>query len=162
VESLYFEDFRVGTELETSSRVVDEEAVFAFADVSGDRNPLHLDPEYARAGAFGERVAHGVLGLAVATGLLNQSRLTRGTLVALLGLTWDFVAPIRLGTAVTVRIRVDSTRRTSRPDRGIVVLAASLVDAGGAELQRGTFKMLVRRRPAAPRPPGAGAAPPAP
>ena len=162
MESLYFEDFRVGTELETSSRVVDEASVLAFADVSGDRNPLHLDAEYARGSAFGERVAHGVLGLAVATGLLNQSRLTRGTLVALVGLSWDFVAPIRLGTAVSVRIRVDATRPTSRLDRGLVELGASLVDAGGAELQRGSFKMLVRRRPAAPHPPGAGVAPPAP
>lgn len=162
MESLYFEDFREGAELETSSALIDDETVLAFAEVSGDRNPLHLDPEYARASVFGERVAHGVLGLAVATGLLNQSGLTRGTLVALLGLSWDFVAPIRLDTAVRVRIRVDVTRPTSRPDRGLVVLGASLVDDGGGELQRGTLKMLVRRRPATRHPPGAAGAAPAP
>lgn len=146
MESLYYEDFLAGPELETGARVVDDAMVQAFADVSGDRNPLHLDEEYARSSAFGERVAHGVLGLAVATGLLNQSGLTRGTLVAFAGLSWRFRAPIRLGTEVRVRIRTASTRGTSQPDRGLVVLDASLVDGDGQVLQDGQLTMLVKRR----------------
>lgn len=162
MESLYFEDFQVGARFETASKLVDDEAVHAFADVSGDRNPLHLDEAYAKAGPFGERVAHGVLGLAVATGLLNRARLTRGTLLALLGLEWDFLRPVRLGTAVTARIEVESARPTSKPGRGLVVLALSLVDTQGMELQRGKLKMLVRRRPADPPPPDEAVPPPAP
>lgn len=146
MESLYFEDFAEGTEFETGELTVDDAMVQGFADVSGDRNPLHLDEDYARQSAFGERVAHGVLGLAVATGLLNQSGLTRGTLVAFAGLSWRFRAPIRLDTTVRVRIRTASTRPTSRPDRGLVVLGASLVDADGAVLQEGELTMLVKRR----------------
>ena len=141
-----FEEFEVGQRFETGVREIGEDAVLAFADVTGDRNPLHLDEGYARTSVFGERVAHGLLGTCIGAGLLQQSGLTRGTLVALLGLSWSFVAPIRFGTAVRLRLHVASTRRTSKPDRGVVVLAAELVSGDDDVLQRGEFTLLVRRR----------------
>lgn len=122
------------------------EDVTAFADLTGDHNPLHTDEVYARASVFGERVAHGVLGLSVAAGLLNRTRLTAGTLVAFVGLEWDFVAPIRLGTEVVLRIGVAEARATSRPDRGLVTLALKLESNAGVVLQEGRFKLLVRTR----------------
>jgi acyl dehydratase len=146
MESLYYEDFEAGLTLETASRTIDDALVRGFADVSGDRNPLHLDDEYARASAFGERIAHGALGVAVATGLLNRSGLTRGTLVALLGMSWDFLAPIRLDTSVRLHVVLASKRTTSRSDRGLVILGATLLAENGRELQRGELRMLVKRR----------------
>lgn len=146
MEALYFEDFGPALEMETGARTVDDGMVRGFADVSGDRNPLHLDDAYARESVFGERVAHGVLGLAVATGLLNQSGLTRGTLLALMGVSWRFLAPLRLGTEVRARIRTASKRATSRPDRGIVVLDAALIDSQGNVLQAGELTVLVKCR----------------
>ena len=144
-QGLYYEDFDEGRTFETGSRVVTESDIEAFAEVSGDRNPLHLDAGVAAASLFGGRVAHGALGLAVATGLLNARGLTRGTLVAFLGLSWDFVAPLFPGTEVTLALEVASRRPTSRADRGLVVLRAELVGAGEV-LQRGELKLLVRRR----------------
>jgi acyl dehydratase len=151
MEGLTYEELEPGRRFRTGTRLVTDADVAAFADLSGDRNPLHLDEAYARASVFGRRVAHGALGLAVATGLVNQSGLTRGTLVAFLGATWDFVAPLYPGTEVRVTLEVRSRRETSRPDRGLVVLAAELVEEAGAGagagacLQRGEFRMLVRR-----------------
>ena len=149
MQSLYFEDFEPGQELETEARMISDADVRAFAEVSGDRNPLHLDEDYGRQSTFGQRVAHGALGLSVATGLLNQTRLTRGTLVALLGLSWDFVAPLFIGTTVRAGIRVRSKRRTSTGSHGLVVLDVTLMDDQGETLQRGQFKMLVKCRPEA-------------
>jgi acyl dehydratase len=143
----WFEEFEAGQRFETGTRRIGEAEVRAFAEVSGDRNPLHLDEAYARTSIFGERVAHGALGLAVATGLVNQTRLTHGTLVALAGVTWDFVKPIRLGTTVRGQLEVESVRETSRPERGLIVLGVTLVDEAGVVVQRGTFRMLVRCRP---------------
>lgn len=143
----WFEDFEVGQQFKTGVREIGEAMVQAFADLTGDRNPLHLDEAYARTSVFGERVAHGLLGTCIGAGLLQQSGLTRGTLVALLGLSWSFVAPIRFGTRVGLRLRVASVRRTSKRDRGVVVLAAELVSAEDVVLQRGELKLLVRRRP---------------
>ncbi len=147
-----FEDFDVGQRFETPAATITGGMVQAFADVTGDRNPLHLDEDYARSSVFGERVAHGLLGTCVGAGLLQRSGLTRGTLVALVGLTWSFIAPIRFGTEVRMRLRVAALRPTSKPDRGLVVLAAELV-AGEVVVQRGDLTVLVRRR-GAPAPGG--------
>lgn len=143
---LYYDDLEPGRRFRTGQRVVAAADITAFAEVSGDRNPLHLDEAYARASVFGQRVAHGVLGLAVATGLINQSGLTRGTLVAFLGLTWDFVTPLVADMAVAVELEVSSRRATSRPERGLVVLSATLVEVGGVVVQQGELRLLVRRR----------------
>jgi acyl dehydratase len=144
-EGLHYEDFHEGRRFRAGARAITEADIEAFAAVSGDRNPLHLDDEYAGTSVFGRRVAHGALGLAVATGLLNALGLTRGTLVAFLGLTWDFVAPLYPGTEVWLRLAVASRRSTSVPDRGLVVLDAELV-GGGEVIQRGKLKLLVRKR----------------
>jgi acyl dehydratase len=144
-EGLYYEDLEPGRRFRSGSRRVTQADVEMFAAVSGDRNPLHLDEEYARESVFGRRVAHGALGLSVATGLINQSGLTRGTLVAFLGLNWDFVAPLYPGTEVAVELEVASRRETSRAERGLVVLSAALVDGSGSVVQQGQLRLLVRR-----------------
>lgn len=140
-----FEDFALGAVYETDARVITDADIRAFADVSGDRNPLHLDDDVAAASAFGGRVAHGVLGLAVATGLVNRSRLTRGTLIAFVGLDWSFRAPIRPGDEVRVRITIAGKRVTSTPDRGLVRLAVELLGPDDGLVQEGEWRMLVRR-----------------
>jgi acyl dehydratase len=143
---LFFEDFQTGRTYETGGRTLREGDITAFAEVSGDHNPLHADDAYAAAAGFGGRIAHGVLGLAVATGLLNQRGLTRGTLLAFLGLTWQFRLPVRPGDTLGVRVRVASVRESRRPDRGIVVLAVEARNQTGAVVQSGEFTLLVRRR----------------
>lgn len=144
-QGLYYEDFHEGRTHRTGTRVVTEADIEAFAEVSGDRNPLHLDEAYAAESVFGRRIAHGVLGLAVATGLLNAEGLTRGTLVAFLGLGWDFVSPLYPGTEVTLSLEVVSRRVTASGESGLVVLGAEL--RGDEEVvQRGELKLLVRCR----------------
>jgi acyl dehydratase len=152
VEPHYYEDFRVGAEYRTAERTIDDASIRAFAELSGDFNPLHLDDEYAASTVFQGRIAHGVLGLAAATGLVSETRLTRGTLVAFAGLEWDFRAPLRPGDRVTARLRVEEVRRTSRADRGLVRLAVHLLDQRGAIVQEGTWTFLVRRRETRPDP----------
>jgi acyl dehydratase len=150
VEPHYFEDFRVGAEYRTGERTIDDDSIRAFAELSGDFNPLHLDDEYAASTIYGGRIAHGVLGLAVATGLVSETHLTRGTLVAFAGLEWDFRGPLRPGDRVTARLRVDEIRRTSRGNRGLVRLAVHLVDQRGEVVQAGGWTFLVRCREAGP------------
>lgn len=148
VEPHFFEDFEDGAVFETRRRQVTDEAIRAFAEVSGDRNPLHLDEAFAAKSAFGERVAHGALGLSVATGLVNETHLTRGTLVAFAGLEWSFRNPIRIDDEIAVRIRVVGKRETSRPDRGLVKLGVTVVNQDDEVVQDGVWTMLVRKRSA--------------
>ena len=66
---LYFEDYEIGDSVTTQGRTITEADIVNFAALSGDWNPIHVDAEYAKGGMFGERIAHGLLGLSVATGL---------------------------------------------------------------------------------------------
>lgn len=149
LEPHWYEDFRVDERFETPSRTVTDADIRAFAEVSGDFNPLHLDDAAAAERGYGGRIAHGVLGLAIATGLVNETGLTRGTLVALLGLEWAFRRPLRPGDTVGVRIRVAGKRETSQADRGVVRMAVSLVDGRQEPVQEGEWTILVRRRASA-------------
>ena len=82
----YWEEFRVGEVLVTGRRTVDGGDVARFAGLTGDFNPLHVDAEFARTTPFGERVAHGILTLAVSNGQQNLAGWFEGTSFALLGL----------------------------------------------------------------------------
>src|SRR3990172_3130964 len=65
----YFEEIQVGLEYLSPGRTVTEADIVAFAGLSGDYNVLHTDAEFMRTSIFGERIAHGLLGLAIQSGL---------------------------------------------------------------------------------------------
>ena len=146
--ALYFEDFTVGREFDAGERVVSDADIRAFADLTGDHNRLHLDEAYARETPFGGRVAHGVLGMAIAAGLLSQTGLTTGSLVALVGVEWRFVAPIRPGDCVRAHVRVIEQRALGDRDRGVVRFAMVVRNQQGDTVQEGTVTELIRRRDA--------------
>ena len=146
MEALYWEDFEPGREWTTHSRTVTEADVVAFACLSGDFNPLHVDAEFARETPFGERIARGLLALSIGTGLTSRLGVVEGTTIAFLGLEWSFEAAVKLGDTITVRLRVDDKRETSKPDRGIVRFATAIVNQRGEVVQEGTETMLMKRR----------------
>lgn len=142
----YYEDAQVGDECVSPSVTVTEAHIMTFADLTGDRTPVHIDEEYARTTPFGTRVAHGLLGLALTDGLKTQSeyRFLPGMS---LGWTWDFAGPIKIGDTVHVKFRVGSMRTTSRPGWGIVVLPSELINQHGEVVQRGEHRLMIPRRP---------------
>jgi acyl dehydratase len=145
MRGLVWDEFTAGGTWRTGEREVTVEDIERFSEVSGDVNALHLDDARAREAGYTGRIAQGVLGTAVATGLINRLGLTSGTLVALLGLSWRFERALYPGTRVHVELRVSGVRGTQRADRGIVVLDAALADGSGTVYQRGELTMLVRR-----------------
>jgi 3-hydroxybutyryl-CoA dehydratase len=142
---LHWEEFTTGRQWQTGSRLVTEADIAAFSALTGDMNVLHRDAAAARAAGFDGVVAHGMLGAALATGLVNRLGLSAGTLVALLGAAWRFRRPLYPGTRIAARVSVGSRRETARPERGVVVLDVALVDGEGAVLQTGELTLLVRR-----------------
>ncbi len=118
----HWEDFKVGEVLVTGRRTIDGGDVSLFAGLTGDFNPLHVDAEFARTTPFGERVAHGILTLAVSNGQQNLGGWFEGTTLALLGLDrLKFTAPVKFGDTVRTEMTVTETRPSSKPDRGVVV-----------------------------------------
>jgi acyl dehydratase len=145
----YWDDAREGDVGTSPTVTVTGEMIDQYADVSGDHTPLHVDEEYARKSHFGGRVAHGLLGLAVADGLKCQSdyRFLPGMS---LGWTWDFLLPIRIGDTLHVKFRIASMRPSkSKPDWGIVVIPTELVNQKGEVVQRGEHRLMIPRRPGA-------------
>ena len=145
----YWDDAREGDEGRSPTYPVTKERILAYADLTGDHTPVHVDEEYAAASHFGGIVAHGLFGLAIADGLKTQSdyRFLPGMS---LGWTWDFRLPIRVDDVLHVVFRVGSVRASrSRPDWGIVVLPTELINQHGEVVQRGEHRLMVPRRPQA-------------
>src|SRR5690349_13756605 len=138
----YFHDFVVGAEYRPAPRTIAEADVVAYAALSGDTNPVHTDAAIAARMPFGERIAHGLLGLAVSGGLLSSLGLIEGTSI-LLGVEWSFKAPIRFGDTVAAAIRVASTRLLSDGSRGIVEFEFDISNQRSELVQTGRHVFLV-------------------
>jgi len=144
----YFEDFEPGQEVWSPGRTITEADVMAFAGLSGDYNPAHTDYEFARKGAFGRPIAHGLLSLIVSAGLADRDGGLDGTAVAMLGVTWRFLKPVFFGDTIRLRLTVASARRTSRGDRGIIVRDVAVHNQHDDVVQEGAFTTMVIARPA--------------
>ena len=116
ISTLTFEDLNPGDEWESPARTVTESDVVAFAGLSGDFNPIHVDHHSARQSAFGRPVAHGLLGLSIASGLASHS--PRVDTIAFLAIEeWKFLQPIAFGDTVRVFTRVESVQPKARGRR---------------------------------------------
>lgn len=140
-----FDEFSVGQRFETPSRTITEADIGTFAGLTGDYNPVHTDEVFAAATGFGGRIAHGPMGIGIAFGLASRLDLIDGTVVALLGVTWDFRAPMRPGSTIRALIEVVETRNVSNPAHGLLGLSITLVDEAGNPLQEGNARLLMRK-----------------
>jgi acyl dehydratase len=142
----YFEEIEVGEEYESPSRTVTEADIVIFAGLSGDYNILHTDAEFMKRSIFGERIAHGLLGLAIQSGLLTRSMQPYATL-AFAGMRWKFKGPIKIGDTIRVQARVAAKKETSKADRGLVTLERRVLNQRDEVVQEGDTDLMVERRP---------------
>ena len=141
--ALGFQDLQVGDEWVSPARTVTEADVVAFAGISGDFNAIHMDHETARQGTFRAPVAHGLLGLAMASGLASNA--PRVDTLAFLGiLHWNFTLPILFGDTIHVVSRVLALDPRARGRRGVVTWHRELVNQRGETVQEGRTQTLVR------------------
>jgi len=144
----WYEDVLVGDHFTTAGVTVTEAHVVGFAGLAGDLFDVHMDEEFARAQGFPSRIAHGLLGLALADGLKTRCPV-RLMGVATLGWTWSFRAPILIGDRISAAIRIDDRRLTRRGDRGILKLGMQILKQDCSIAQEGHSELLVRCRAAA-------------
>ena len=145
---LYFDEIEVGDERASPRVTVTEGHILAYAGVSGDFSPLHMDDEYAKTTHFGQRVAHGLMGLSLADGLKVQSAFFQDGIA--LGWTWRFRGPVLIGDTLQVKFRIAEKRPSkSRPELGIVIVAMQLTNQRGDVVQEGEHQLMVPRKPPA-------------
>lgn len=145
VKELFWDDAEVGAVCVTPSVDVTEAMVNAYAALTGDFTPVHVDEDYAKTTPFGTRVAHGLLGLALADGLKTQADM-RFVPGMSLGWEWAFKQPIKLGDRVHVSFRVGSKREVKRPGWGILILPSDLINQHGEIVQSGEHRLMIPRR----------------
>ncbi len=143
----YLEDIEVGQAWETVRRTVTEADIVNFCGISGDFNALHTDDRFIREETpFRERIAHGLLVLAISSGLRSDA--DDWHVIAYLEEQRRFVAPVYAGDTISARWRVESVRPSrSRPGTGIVTLAVEVVNQDDVVVQEGTDVLLVGARP---------------
>jgi acyl dehydratase len=144
----YFEDFQVGDRFVSPGRTIGHYEIAQFAGLSGDFNAIHTDDTFAAASMFGQRIAHGLLGLSIATGLALRLGIWNACVIALLGVNdWKFLQPILAGDTIHVVVEIIETRLTSDGQRGVLGRRYTLVNQRGETVQQGLLPLLVKCRP---------------
>ena len=141
----YYEEIEVGEEYESPGRTITETDIVLFAGLSGDYNVLHTDAELMKTSIFGERIAHGLLGLAIQSGLFSRSTRAYATL-AFVGLRWKFKAPIKIGDTIRLRARVQGKRDIGKPDRGLITLTRTVLNQRDEVVQEGETDLMVEKK----------------
>ena len=129
------EEINVGDRA-TMTRTFTEADVFAFAGISRDVNPVHVDPHFAKNTIFKQRVAHGMFTASMISAVIANELPGVGTIY--LAQTLKFTAPVFLGDEVTVAVEVTEVDR----EKGRVVLTAELTNQRDERVLVGESKVL--------------------
>ncbi len=140
VQGFYFDELSVGQAVEIN-RVVGAADIEAFAEVSGDNNPVHLDEDYARTTQFGERIAHGMLSAAYISAILGTRLPGPGAIY--LSQSLRFRRPVRIGDLVVARATVTALDEA----KGRVTLE-TVCEVGGKTVMDGEAVVIAPRRAA--------------
>jgi 3-hydroxybutyryl-CoA dehydratase len=128
--------FTVGDEASLSKTISDAD-IRTFAQISGDKNPIHLDDEYAKATYFGSRIAHGMLVAGLISAVLGT--LLPGPGAVYLSQQLRFTAPVRVGDTVTARVKVTEWDST----RGRIALLTEVVNQEGTTVITGEARLVM-------------------
>jgi len=146
----YFEEFETGQVFVTPSRTITPADIKVFADLTGDHNPIHVDPEFAARSIFGTCISHGPMMVGITFGLLSKLDLLDGTIIALKAIEWSFNAPIKADDSIHVRATVEKALASRKSeDRGTVTFAIEIINQDDAIVQVGSATGIIARRSAA-------------
>ena len=142
-----FEDFAVGDTIVSPGRTIEAADINAFAGLTGDFYPLHVDEEIARRSRFGGRIAHGPLTFSIAVGLVGLSGFYADAVEALVGVDeLRALKPVRPGDTIRVKATVLTADAQAGSRFGRLELVYSVRNQGDEEVMTFRFSVLARRR----------------
>lgn len=148
--SLFFEDYEAlepGHRWQTESRLVTMGDIEAFAELTGDTHPQHIDLQYGRESAYGTTIAHGFLTVSLASGLVYRLGLDRRSAHAILEMSWTLSNPVVPGDEIFVTVTLLERRASkSKPGLGIVRRRYEIVQQSGALVGFGEVAFMIKRR----------------
>ena len=145
-----YEDLFVGMRFRSPGRTITDADLVGFSGLTGDYSELHTSDVYAHNSQFGRRIAHGMLGLAYAHGLMwPRTGELREMAVAFLGIDgWRFMGPVFVGDTIFVDYELAELRDSrSRPSQAIATFDVKVVKQDGAVAQQGRKSLLVSKVP---------------
>jgi acyl dehydratase len=145
---LWFEEFEVGQQIISPGRTITENDIVSFAGLSGDYNQIHTNAEFARNTPFGQRVAHGLLVLAIASGLAMRTGVLEGTVIAFREInTWKFTSPVFIGDTIRAGLVVKEIKPIPRIGGGSIVIEIAVINQRDEATMKGTWTTLVASKP---------------
>ena len=145
---LYFEEFETGQSIITAARTITESDVVSFAGLTGDFNQIHTDAEFSQNSPFGQRVAHGLLVLSISMGLVVQTGVMEGTVLAFREIQeWKFSKPVFLGDTLHVELIVVEIKEIPRLSGGSVLIEAKVINQHAEIVNKGKWNALLTSRP---------------
>lgn len=145
---MFFEEFETGQKIVSVGRTVTESDIVSFAGLSGDFTQIHVDSEYSKSSLAGQRVAHGLLGLSIASGLAVQTGVLEGTVIYFREIDeWKFVKPIYIADTIHVEMEVLETKAMRRVGGGTVDIVLNVLNQSGETVMKGTWTVLIASKP---------------
>lgn len=144
---LFMDDVQEGETWTSPARTVTESDLVNFAGISGDFNPIHMDHEFVRTTTYGKPIAHGLLVVAVASGLSLNSPPMRT--IAFVGIRdWQFLEPVFIGDTIHIRTTLLEKEIRSRGRRAMLTWQREVINQQEKVLQKGLTLTLVEGRAA--------------
>src|SRR3989344_737466 len=144
---LYYEDFEFGLKFQLPSVKISSDMILRFGLVTGDRNSLHTDEEFAKTTLLKGAVAHGRLAVDVLFGVLHKLNFWEKTIEALRGFEREeYLKPIRPGDYIHYTIRMDDCVSAHPSNRGIILFGFEGINQNGETVVSGQFTAFIRKR----------------
>jgi 3-hydroxybutyryl-CoA dehydratase len=148
IRGLYFDEFFIGQKILSAGRTVAESDIMVFAGLSGDYNQIHTDAEFSKGTPFGQRVAHGLLGLSITSGLAMRTGVLEGTVIAFREINdWKFIKPIYIGDTIYVELEVVDKKALPRIGGGSVGIGLNVKNQSAETVMKGVWTVLVANKP---------------
>lgn len=150
LEKLYFDDYAIGEKFVSPARTITEADIVTFASLTGDWHPLHTDAEYAKSTPFGERIAHGMLTLAIGAALmfrLGEHVHLPKSFIAFYGMdSVRFYNPVKIGD--TIHCTVEITALDVKDEtRGVIAAIYKIQNQRNEDVVIFTARALAGRKP---------------
>jgi len=144
----YFEEFFVGQKILTVARTITESDIVNFAGLSGDYTQIHTDAEFCKGTPIGQRIAHGLLVLSIASGLAIRTGFLEGTVLVFREINeWKFTRPVLIGDTVHVILEVVETKSLPRLGGGLVNITLDVRNQRDETTMKGIWSVLVASKP---------------
>lgn len=144
---MYFEDFVPGQRFISAGRTITETDLTMFSMLSGDWHPIHADAEFCKSTRYGQRLVHGALGVAIATGMMHDMGIFKDSAVAMLSLReWAFTKPIFVNDTLHLELEIIGVEAGKSAKVGSVDRRLQLINQSGEVVQDGLTAVLVLKK----------------